>query len=42
MYTYVCNAKMIPVETVPELGDGRDEREQWEGGEFSYDLFDTL
>jgi hypothetical protein len=31
---------MIPVETVPRMGGGK-EREQWRG-EFKYDVFDTL
>jgi hypothetical protein len=30
VYMYV-NGKMIPVETVPEIGGGRDEGEWWKG-----------
>jgi hypothetical protein len=30
MHTYV-NAKMIPVETIPGIRGGGDEREQWRG-----------
>jgi hypothetical protein len=39
MHKYV-NAKMIPVETVQESGEG-DGGEQWRG-EFKYDMFDIL
>jgi hypothetical protein len=35
------NAKMIPVETIPGLGEGRI-KERGAGGEFKYDIFDTL
>jgi hypothetical protein len=31
------NAKMIPVETVPGIRGGGNEREQWRG-EFKYDI----
>jgi hypothetical protein len=35
------NAKMIPVVTVPGIG-GRGIKESPGGGEFKYDIFDTL
>jgi hypothetical protein len=35
------NAKMIPVETGPEIG-GRRMKERSGGGEFKYDIFDAL
>jgi hypothetical protein len=35
------NAKMIPVETVPGIGGG-GMNESSGGGEFKYDIFDTL
>jgi hypothetical protein len=38
------NAKMIPVESIPRIrvwGEGRKE-ETGRGGEFKYDIFDTL
>jgi hypothetical protein len=35
------NVKMIPVETVPGIGGGRI-KESHGGGEFKYDIFDTL
>jgi hypothetical protein len=41
MYTHKVNAKMIPVETVPELGKGGRKRAVG-GGEFKYDIFDTF
>jgi hypothetical protein len=34
------NAKMIPVETVPGMGEGHG-RKKWRG-EFKYDMFDIL
>jgi hypothetical protein len=34
-------AKMIPVETVPEIGQG-GMKESSGGGKFKYDIFDTL
>jgi hypothetical protein len=35
------NAKMIPVETVPGIGEGEIKKSDGEG-EFRYDIFDTL
>jgi hypothetical protein len=35
------NAKVIPVEAVPGIREGKDEREQWRG-ELKYDIFDTF
>jgi hypothetical protein len=35
------NVKMIPIETIPGLRGGRM-KESNEGGEFKYDIFDTL
>jgi hypothetical protein len=35
------NAKMIPVETVPGTGGG-EMKENGGGGEFNYNIFDTL
>jgi hypothetical protein len=35
------NVKMIPVETVPGIGEG-EMKERMEGDEFKYDTFDTL
>jgi hypothetical protein len=35
------NAKMIPVETVPGIWEGRV-KENGGRGEFKYDIFDTL
>jgi hypothetical protein len=35
------NAKMIPVETVSEIKEG-GMKESSRGGEFRYDIFDTL
>jgi hypothetical protein len=35
------NAKMIPVETVPGI-KGQGMKESSGGGEFKYDIFDTL
>jgi hypothetical protein len=35
------NGKMIPVETIPGRGGGRDKGERWRG-EFSYEIFDML
>jgi hypothetical protein len=35
------NAKMIPVETIPGMGEGRI-KERSGGGEFKYGMFDTL
>jgi hypothetical protein len=35
------NAKTIPVETTPESGKGGIKKTGW-GGEFMYDIFDTL
>jgi hypothetical protein len=35
------NAKMIPVETVPGI-KGEGMKENSGGGEFKYDIFDTL
>jgi hypothetical protein len=32
---------MILVETIPEMGGGRDKGKQWRG-ELKYDIFDTL
>jgi hypothetical protein len=41
MYPYVCNAKMIPLKTVPGIrGGGMTESSA--GSEFKYDKFDTL
>jgi hypothetical protein len=36
-----ANAKMIPVETVPGMGEGGDEG-YGGGGEFKYYIFDLL
>jgi hypothetical protein len=36
-----ANEKMIPVETTPGMGVG-DMQENDGGGEFKYDIFDTL
>jgi hypothetical protein len=36
------NAKMIPVETVPGIRGGGQIKESGRGGEFKYDIFDTL
>jgi hypothetical protein len=39
---YTCvNAKMIPVETIPGMGEGRI-KDSGKGGVFKYDIFDTL
>jgi hypothetical protein len=35
------NAKMIPVETIPGIREG-GMKENNGGGEFKYDLFDTM
>jgi hypothetical protein len=35
------NAKMIPVETIPRIGR-RGIKKNDGGGEFKYDIFDTL
>jgi hypothetical protein len=35
------NAKMIPIETVPGIREG-GMKENSRGGEFKYDIFDTL
>jgi hypothetical protein len=35
------NAKMIPVETVPGIGE-REMKKNGRGDEFKYDIFDTL
>jgi hypothetical protein len=35
------NAKMIPVQTIPGIGGGGI-KESCGGGEFKYDIFDTL
>jgi hypothetical protein len=35
------NAKMLPVEAILEIGEGKI-KESDRGGEFSYDIFDTL
>jgi hypothetical protein len=35
------NAKMISVETIPVIGE-REIKENGGGGEFNYDIFDTL
>jgi hypothetical protein len=40
VYT-VCNAKMIPVKTVPEIRGGRM-KESNGVGKFKYDIFDSL
>jgi hypothetical protein len=37
----LVNAKMIPVKTVPGIG-GERMQESSGGGEFKYDIFDTL
>jgi hypothetical protein len=34
------NAKMIPVETIPRMGQAK--KENGRGGEFNYDIFDVL
>jgi hypothetical protein len=41
MYTRVCKSKMTPVETVPEIRGG-GMKENCGGGEFKYDIFDTV
>jgi hypothetical protein len=46
MYTHThthinINAKMTSVETIPGIGGGRDEGDQW-GHEFKYDVIDIL
>jgi hypothetical protein len=41
MYTHVIKYKMMPVETVPGIGV-REVKESSGGGEFKYQLFDTL
>jgi hypothetical protein len=35
------SGKIITIETVPEMGGGRDKGEWWKG-EFKYDIFDIL
>jgi hypothetical protein len=35
------NAKVIPYETTPGMREGKDKGE-YRGGEFKYDIFDTL
>jgi hypothetical protein len=41
MFTHVWKCKMMPAETVPGIrGEGMGER--CGGGEFKYDIFDTL
>jgi hypothetical protein len=37
----IVNAKMIPVETVPGILGGRM-KESGRGGEFKYDIYNTL
>jgi hypothetical protein len=37
-----ANAKMIPVETIPGIRGGRMEETSGGGGDFEYDIFDTL
>jgi hypothetical protein len=34
------NVKMIPVETIPEMGGDKEDKDG--GGEFRYDIYDTL
>jgi hypothetical protein len=41
VHLYV-NAKMIPVETTPVIRVGGRIKENSRGGEFMYDIFDTL
>jgi hypothetical protein len=36
------NAKMIPLETIPETGAGVEEIKNSGGSEFKYDIFDTF
>jgi hypothetical protein len=36
--SHVCKCKMIPVETIPGIGM----KENGGGGEFKFDIFDTL
>jgi hypothetical protein len=36
-----ANGKMIPVETIPGMGEG-EIKENGEGDEFKYDIFDML
>jgi hypothetical protein len=36
------NAKIIPVETTPEIGEVGRIKENGRGGEFKYGTFDTL
>jgi hypothetical protein len=41
-YTYMnINVKMIPVESIVGMG-GKGIKESGKGGEFKYDIFDTL
>jgi hypothetical protein len=35
------NAKMIPVETIPEMRGGKDKGEWWRD-EFKYDIFQNI
>jgi hypothetical protein len=30
------NGKIIPVETIPGIGGGRNKKQLWKGGEFNY------
>jgi hypothetical protein len=39
--THVCKWKMMPVETVPGMGEGGNKGEWWRG-EFKQDFFDIL
>jgi hypothetical protein len=36
------NGKMIPVETIPEMGEGGRVKENDGRGEFKYDILDIL
>jgi hypothetical protein len=39
--THVCKWKMIPVETIPGMREGKIKKNGG-GGEFKYDIFDIL
>jgi hypothetical protein len=41
IYMYV-NAKMIPVKTIPGICGGGEVQKSGGGGEFKYDIFETL
>jgi hypothetical protein len=41
LYRHLYKWKMRPIKIIPECGEGRI-KENDGGGEFSYDIFDTL